>query len=355
MVMISEVPGISGSLLDLLLAAGFLTAESLILRPASEVLEALAAVNQEHEIPVRLPSEGMVLTWQNSARSLLRRAGRADVLPAATEIRGADLEAAGIDVSAMPVARVVEDAPQRMDQATRKTDPARAPGPDPQVKKAARAPSVPVREEFKEKGTAVEGKRHRRETDSSAATRKGNEGTSAEAAPALRNRQEVAGKAKAEARPRELELAAANRFRPLEAVRNAKRPSERRNRGMSHPVAVRVRFAAAVTVLGLTSVALTTGALGAALVMALFHDWEFHWTLALLLLIYPVSLFLYLGIGAKARCRLCGQRLFVPKHCRKHERASRSIFGHTFAVARNAMFLANYRCMLCGTKTRLKD
>jgi len=36
-------------------------------------------------------------------------------------------------------------------------------------------------------------------------------------------------------------------------------------------------------------------------------------------------------------------------------RAGRSILGHTFAVARNAVIFANYRCMLCGTKTRLKD
>ena len=96
-------------------------------------------------------------------------------------------------------------------------------------------------------------------------------------------------------------------------------------------------------------------ALLAALVMYRFYGWEFPWTIALLPLVFPVSLILYFSIGAKARCRLCGQKLFIPRHCRKHERASKSIFGHTFAVARNAMVFGSYRCMLCGVKTRLTD
>lgn len=151
------------------------------------------------------------------------------------------------------------------------------------------------------------------------------------------------------------EDASRNQFRRLEVVQQAAPPPERRNRGMSHPDANRVRLAAVVTVLAVLGSVLTTLALGAAMVMAWFYDHQFPWTISLLLLVYPVCLFFYLGMGTKVRCRLCGQRLFVPKHCLKHERARRSIFGPTFAVARDAALFSGYRCMLCGTRTRLKD
>ncbi len=146
-----------------------------------------------------------------------------------------------------------------------------------------------------------------------------------------------------------------NRFRSIETVSRFKEPGERRNRGMSHPEAGRVRLAAAVTVLAPAACVVTVIVLIGALVMARFYGEHFDWTLSLLLLVFPAALVLYLTLGAKVRCRLCGQRLLVPRHCLKHERAKRSIFGYTYAVARDALLRANYRCMLCGTKTRLKD
>ena len=72
-------------------------------------------------------------------------------------------------------------------------------------------------------------------------------------------------------------------------------------------------------------------------------------------LVIPLALILYILLAINARCRVCGQRFFVSKNCRKHERAVRSILGYGFASARDALLFPSFRCMYCGTKIRLRD
>lgn len=284
---ISEVPGITGSTLELFRLAGLKTVDSLVSLSVEEILGMLDEANTGNGVPGRRPSQDLVRAWQNAGRSVMRKRAEAEA-PAAKIVPEENLRAAGIDVSSVPVAKMVEPPPEGNPAPAAKAAPAK---PAPTAKQAKAAPQRP----------------------------------------------------------------SWVKFRQLDAVKNSKVQGERRNRGMSHPGAGHVRLAAAVTIITPMMSALTAIALFAALVMDRFYGWEFPWTIVLLLLVFPVSLILYLSIGAKARCRLCGQKLFVPKRCRKHERASKSIFGHTFAVARNAMVFGSYRCMLCGVKTRLTD
>lgn len=334
---ISEVPGISGPALDLFREAGFETAEALASRSPTEILSALERASRGKAIPVRVPSEAMVRIWRKAAESMVRAKGEVAATPTATEVRHADLQSAGIDVGAMPVAKVLDDAPPPADGSA-----ADVALPEPMAKDTAA-------------GSGGSGAR----SGSQSADRRGSSRPPREATEkpdaAETGRRGKSRKAREKAASPQQGRGTERGFRAIDEARQGEPPVERRNRGMSHPEAGRVRLAAAITTFCMLASVLTTGAIATILVLAVFYKWHFHWTVSLLLLVYPLCLFLYLGIGTKARCRLCGQRLFVPRHCLKHERASRSIFGYTFAMARDAMLLANYRCMLCGTKTRLRD
>ena len=320
---ISVVPGITGSTLELFREAGLDRVESLISLSAREVLAALDAANARNDVAVRRPSEELVGAWQNAGRAILRTQAEGQV-PAAKIVPEENLRAAGIDVSSVPLAKVVDPPPPSPERRGKGKEV--APVESKTARPAARKAAAPARQESPPQKAA-----------------------------------QSAPKPKPKPKPKEpVEQAKRSpapnvQFKQLNVVKDSRNQGERRNRGMSHPEAGRVRWAATVTVVAPLIAGLNALALVSALLMVRFYGWEFPRPLALLLLIFPFCLMMYLSQGAKVRCRLCGQKLFVPKHCRKHDRASRSIFGHTFAVARNAMLFAHYRCMLCGTKTRLRN
>jgi hypothetical protein len=316
---ISLVPGITGSTLELFRDAGLDRVEKLISLSAQEVLVAFDAANVRYNVAVRRPSEELVGAWQNAGRAILRTHAEGQA-PAAKMVPAENLRAAGIDVSSVPLAKVVDPPPPSAE--SRGTGKEVALAESKSARPAARQSAAPSRQESPPQKAP-------------------------QAAPKPKPKEPVE-QAKRSPAPNV-------RFKQLDVVKNSRNQGQRRNRGMSHPEAGRVRWAATVTVMAPLIAVLNALALVSALLMLRFYGWEFHWTLALLLLIFPFCMMMYFSQGAKVRCRLCGQNLFVPKRCRKHGFASRSIFGHTFAVARNAMLFAHYRCMLCGTKTRLKD
>ena len=290
---ISEVPGITDSVLPLLREAELDTVELLTSLEAEEIMTRLDQAGRRLAVPGQGPSAELVKAWQSTGRDLLRKQA---VVPApeAKEVSLDSLQGAGIELSSVPVAKVLEESPpgDRAGEVVRKT--------------------------------GLEGRENLRKFS-----------------------------------PRDSETVESKEpdivFQTLEERRDVSLRGERRNRGMSHPDAALVRWAALVTVAVMLLSIMAVLALVTIGIMVLFLKVQFHWSITLLFLVFPFCLILYLAQGTKARCRLCGQRLFVPKKCGKHVRAGRSILGHTFAVARNAVIFANYRCMLCGTKTRLKD
>ncbi len=373
---ISEVPGITGSTLELFKSVGLQTAESLVARTVGEILGELDLANSRNVVPVRRPSAESVRTWKHAAWVVAGKpaAGGGSALPAAKAVPEKILRAAGIDVTSVPIAKVVEEPPaaarddrKPAESAAPKSEPAQeGAGPLRGQANTERA-AKPVKRKTERPKTAVPPNAKTVANEMMAAR-----GTTHQSRPPGGAKSARHGDANADQRPAqtagqqpvgsspekepELEIDPnTNRFRQVQAVQEAKPQGERRNRGMSHPDAVRVRLAATVTILSLAACVFAVVVVIAALVMTRFYDWQFHWTIALLLLVFPISLFAYLSIGAKVRCRLCGQKLFIPRHCLKHERANSSIFGHTFAVARDAMLFGSYRCMLCGTKTRLRN
>ena len=107
----------------------------------------------------------------------------------------------------------------------------------------------------------------------------------------------------------------------------------------------------------LAMVLATVGFVGAgmALFYALYYEVPVPPITLWVLLAFPLAIFLHLTLGLRPRYRLCGQQLFRPKSCNKHVKAHRSPFGPIFAVALHAVTRGWFRCMLCGTKQRLRE
>ena len=333
---ISDLPGIPEPILLLLREAGVETPELLVSLEVGEILIRLDEAHERRGLEVRRPPAELIRAWQMTAREVLRKRAE-DPVPDAVEVSPTSLEEAGIDLNAIPVAQLLEPPP-----------------PEPPEETWSPPPSAPLQlDEPLPVVPPVPGLETRREVMGveEAAVKPPQGGF--EEVSGIPEESSAGGEAPAS--PGKEEKAPPVAFKPLEEASAARMKGERRNRGMSHPEAGLVRWSATVTVMSFLCSCLAIGALAAVGVMAAFFEARFHGSIGLLLLVIPGCLFIYVTQGTKARCRLCGQRLFVPKNCRKHERASRSILGYTFAVARSAMFRANFRCMLCGTKTRLKD
>ena len=82
--------------------------------------------------------------------------------------------------------------------------------------------------------------------------------------------------------------------------------------------------------------------------------WVPKWILAFPLAL-PVLGFLYLAFGVGGKCRICGQRLFWPRHCRKNSKAHHvPLVGHIVPTALHMLTFRWFRCIYCGTPVRLK-
>jgi hypothetical protein len=82
--------------------------------------------------------------------------------------------------------------------------------------------------------------------------------------------------------------------------------------------------------------------------------WVPKWVLA-----FPLSLPLfgiaYLIWGLQGKCRICTQKMFVPKICLKNSKAHRIRgLGHIIPVSIHILLFKWFRCPYCGTPVRLK-
>ncbi|MCX6875034.1 MAG: DUF4332 domain-containing protein [Verrucomicrobia bacterium] len=83
-------------------------------------------------------------------------------------------------------------------------------------------------------------------------------------------------------------------------------------------------------------------------------SWVSRW-----LLVLPCSLplvgILYLIFGVGGRCRICTQRVFVPRGCRKNTKAHYlQGLGHIIPMCLHMLAFRWFRCTYCGTPVRLK-
>ena len=123
----------------------------------------------------------------------------------------------------------------------------------------------------------------------------------------------------------------------------------------SHPIAM--KFGALVTLVLLF--VLPLGIISAALLllsseMPAHFSWVPKW-----LLVFPCALpvlgILYLIYSSQASCRICGQKLLVPRACLKNAKAHHIRgLGHIIPASIHMLLFNWFRCTYCGTPVRLK-
>ena len=69
----------------------------------------------------------------------------------------------------------------------------------------------------------------------------------------------------------------------------------------------------------------------------------------------PLLGVLYALVSTRAKCRVCAQRIYVPKHCLKNKKAHHlPLLGYIGAVALHVMTFKWFNCTFCGTSIRIK-
>ena len=288
---IAELPGLDKDGVALLHGAGLDTVEKFIASDAVEIFEHLDKVGEDFAEEIRIPSESLIEAWQMTGRELLEKEVRASGREAC-EVSAVEVQRAGIEMISLPLARIVD------------------------------------------LGSLAEPKaEYKRTKDWGRKTE--DEGGGDRGYTVTKKPVEV--------------------FHGPSGAQKTESKRGHRSRGVPHPNAGFVRWAAvftvAMTLLGILSL------VGVIVVGIAAFGFGFRPSpsLAFALLLLPTSLLFYLLLGIRARCQHCGERCFVGKNCQKHERAVRSILGFGYAAARDTLLFSSFRCMYCGSKIRVKD
>jgi hypothetical protein len=145
---------------------------------------------------------------------------------------------------------------------------------------------------------------------------------------------------------------------PLEKTNRGRKPSSRFYiRGVLHDRPLRIWFGGLITILLQLTIPL---AIIAAPLLILSNEkpedfsWVPAWVIAFPLAL-PVLGVLYAFVSSGAKCRVCAQRLYWPKHCLKNRKAHHlPLLGYIGAVALHVMVFRWFNCTFCGTAIRIK-
>lgn len=128
-------------------------------------------------------------------------------------------------------------------------------------------------------------------------------------------------------------------------------------RGVLHSHPLSISFGAAITLLIMTLLPL--GIISAALLLLSQEiPTQFSWV-PKWILVFPVSLPIF-GVayaiwGLGCSCRICGQKMFVPRMCLKNTKAHHIRgLGYIIPVCLHILLFKWFRCSYCGTPIRLK-
>ena len=337
-----DIPGLDPELVPLLQLVGVETAGDLAVVPAKIVYRAL---EREMGVGNGVPSLEEIESWQKAVRSSkipggpgAKKVSSGDRLLVAEALSSKQLMASGIAAAMVPIARILGDPSDLTLMASRngkaeglehRTE-GQAKGREP-----AREPIHP-REDDPLEVHAVEPSRIRRFEDRKREVEVP-EGKEAEEVPDGEDGEDGE------------EL----RFRSTELRSRAEQDFERKNRGMTHKEPGRVLIGALALLVTNLLVLIGVGTVTTALVMEYFLKMQVPPYLAFGLVTFPLAVLIFLMLGTRPRCRLCGQRLFLPRKCRRHDRAHKSFLGYAITLALHVVFFRWFRCNLCGTKQRL--
>lgn len=344
-----NIPGIGKAAFELLKAAGFSDAESLAKAGVDELANELERANSILQISKRPPMRGNIQKWIVSAQDLTGSSNDGpnqaempvnyECLPkVASMLAGAPcaiplpaklLIDQGLSVGDIPSAillnRYSGDLELKVEDRFPKLRPGRPVVPTSNVKIA-------------------ENSRNRREMDVSRI-------------------KPIEALALGETRP-----ASANSTAENDRVALIRGPRVETNRGRdpnsrfyirgvmhSHPISMAV--GAVVTLLSAAMLPLAIVSAALLLLSREAHNhfgWVPEW-----LLVFPLGLpvfgIIYLIWGLHGSCRICGQKVFVPKMCMKNSKAHHFAgLGYIVPVCLHILLFKWFRCPYCGTPVRLK-
>jgi hypothetical protein len=145
---------------------------------------------------------------------------------------------------------------------------------------------------------------------------------------------------------------------PLAVTNSGRDPRSRFYvRGVLHTHPLSMTFGAAVTLIMALLSPLAVGAALLLLLNVLFPEsfqWVSPWLLVLPCCLPVVGMF-YLIYGLGGKCRICNQRVFLPRACLKNSKAHyfRGL-GHIIPMSIHLLVFRWFRCTFCGTPVRLK-
>lgn len=352
---LSSIPGIGKSSLELLEAAGFPDAESLAKAGVDELVKELERANTILQIAKKAPARSDVEKWIASAR----------------DMTGVDDKVA--TAVAMPVN--YEDSPQVAKMLKEALFAIPLPGKllvDQQVGVRDIPPGILLNRYSGDLEVRVEDRvpapKHGRPSVPSSSVRMADSIRMAEPAPSRLEIDTSRVKpvdALAGPKPRSITSKASgdeDRVALIRAPRvgtnKGRNPNSRLYiRGVLHSHPFSIAIGAIVTLV--LMVMLPTGIISAALLlfsseMPEKFSWVPKW-----LLVFPLALpvlgLIYLIWGARGSCRICGQKLFVPRMCLKNTKAHHIRgLGHIVPLCFHILLFKWFRCTYCGTPVRLK-
>ena len=343
-----SIPGIGKASLELLEAAGFPDAESLAKAGVDELANELERANRILQISKRAPARGNVQKWIASARDLtgiVENAAEAVTMPVNHEISPQVISMLANAPFAIPL-----PAKFLMEQQLAVGDiPAaillnRYSG-DLEVKVDDRVPGL-------KPGRPVVASNNVKIAETS--------GTRVELdASRFKSTEALAGSATRTSGPmvNNDERIALIRGPRVETNKGRDPQSRRYIRGVLHSHPVALSMGALLTlVLGIM---LPVGIISAGLLLLSGEVPEHFGWVPKWLLVFPASLPLlglaWLVWGMHGTCRICGQKLFVPRMCLKNSKAHHIRgLGHIIPVCLHILLFRWFRCTYCGTPVRLK-
>ena len=129
-------------------------------------------------------------------------------------------------------------------------------------------------------------------------------------------------------------------------------------RGILHKNPLLIYFGAVSTVLMMITIPLAI--VSAFLLLSSTHlskifSWVPSWLIVFPLLVPLVGL-IYFVLGNMGSCRVCCQKLFVPKPHLKNSRAHHvRVLGYILPLCMHIILFRWFRCTHCGTPIRLKE
>ncbi|MES2477338.1 MAG: DUF4332 domain-containing protein [Verrucomicrobiota bacterium] len=349
---LKSIPGIGKSSLELLEAAGFPDAESLAKAGVDELATELERANRILQIAKRAPARGNVKKWIQSARDLTGGGGEETAQPVTMPVNYEDSSQVapmlGVAPFAIPLpARVLMEH---------------------QLAVADIPPGILLNRYSGDLEVRVEDRLPAQRSSHVPVPLSGNVRI---AEPAMAPRVEfdasriksidtLAGPAP---RTGTSQLAAADdrvaliRTPRVETNKGRDPKSRRYIRGVLHSHPFSLAAGAIFTLL--LMVFLPVGIVSAGLLLLSREvpekfGWVPEWLLAFPLVL-PVLGICYMIWSLNGSCRICGQKLFVPKTCLKNSKAHHIRgLGHIVPVSIHILLFKWFRCTYCATPVRLK-